>query len=63
MHSIPQLLAVAFALTALAAADQPVGFRGSEKAPVTVIVFSDFESLSVLSFGGGARWYIAFCGL
>lgn len=27
-----------------AAAEQPVGFGGSEKAPVTVIVCSDFES-------------------
>jgi protein-disulfide isomerase len=45
MHTIPQLLAAAFAAAALAiAADQPAGFRGSEKAPVTVMVFSDFES-------------------
>jgi protein-disulfide isomerase len=45
MHRIPQLIFAAFAITALAsAAEQSVGFRGSEKAPVTVIVFSDFES-------------------
>jgi protein-disulfide isomerase len=45
MHRFPQLVTAVFALTALAsAAEQPVGFRGSEKAPVTVIVFSDFES-------------------
>jgi len=45
MHPIPQLLAAAFAVTTLASTvDQPAGFRGAEKAPVTVMVFSDFES-------------------
>jgi len=44
MRSITQLLAVGFALTSLSVAEQPIGFRGSEKAPVTVMVFSDFES-------------------
>jgi protein-disulfide isomerase len=45
MHRIPQLVAASLAIAALAsAAEQPVGFRGSEKAPVTVMVFADFES-------------------
>jgi protein-disulfide isomerase len=45
MYPVPQIIAVALAVTALATgADQPIGFRGSERAPVTVMVFSDFES-------------------
>jgi protein-disulfide isomerase len=45
MNRLSQLVTAAVALTALAsAAEQQVGFRGSEKAPVTVMVFSDFES-------------------
>src|ERR1017187_9484164 len=45
MNRSPQLVTAAFAVTILAsAAEQPVGFRGSEKSPVTVMVFSDFES-------------------
>ena len=45
MHPVPQLIATILAVAAFAtAADQPVGFRGSDKAPVTVMVFSDFES-------------------
>jgi protein-disulfide isomerase len=45
MHLASKLIATAIAVTALAiGGDQPVGFRGSEKAPVTVMVFSDFES-------------------
>jgi protein-disulfide isomerase len=45
MHPFPQLVAAVLAIAALlSAAEQPVGFRGSEKAPVTVVIFSDFES-------------------
>lgn len=45
MHRIPQLLAAALTVALLApAADEHLGFRGSGKAPVTVMVFSDFES-------------------
>jgi len=45
MHRFLLLVTAAFALIALAsAAEQPFGFRGAEKAPVIVMVFSDFES-------------------
>jgi protein-disulfide isomerase len=45
MRPILQLIAIALSVAALASAgDEPVGIRGSEKSPVTVMVFSDFES-------------------
>src|SRR5579883_841924 len=45
MQLVLQIIAATLSVTALAsAAEQSVGFRGSEKAPVTVMVFSDFES-------------------
>jgi hypothetical protein len=48
MHSIPQVVAAALAAAALAVgAEQPVGFRGSEKTPVTVMLFSDSSRFRV----------------
>jgi protein-disulfide isomerase len=45
MHPLRNLVALAVATAIFAPPGRTIGFRGSSRAPITILVFSDSESL------------------